>query len=278
MPLPLKKQISFSVSPPLRKEEVNYLLSLVLADTTKDDDGTTMRRCHVTLPEDPRRAQELMRKLSEFFSARRETRTLTVRLQSGGNMLQHKLGPFFSTHLPEFLESLTLHVNFQHMRAKAFKENPKSSFLFVLPNLKDIRLSDCSVDDAVLEAIGLILGQRLPKLESLDLSHNRIQKSRHIADVVGHALCKLDLSVNPITSSGASWLFDAFENNSTLQLVNLHQTRITRQDLEFEKLMLWKASQGFLFLSPFEGCLRLRNLVALGNRHGCDIQLHFIEE
>lgn len=135
---------------------------------------------------------------------------------------QPKLEPladeFFAHPLPERLEHLTL-------KAPITGPGVKRDFLFVLPNLVTLDLSYCSIDDDAFDVIGAVIGQRLPKLETLTMARNKLQNAP-LCEMVGHSLAQVDLSYNPITSKAVFDLFEGVENTSVPMQIDLSYSGI----------------------------------------------------
>ena len=130
-------------------------------------------------------------------------------------------GVFYSLNLPERLERLTL-------RAPIQGPTVRRDFLFVLPNLVSLDLSYCSIDDAAFDVIGPVLGQRLPRLETLVLARNRLHQAR-LAELVGQSLVEVDLSYNPVTSKAVHDLFEGLENTAAPLRIDLSCSSIVEQ-------------------------------------------------
>jgi len=128
---------------------------------------------------------------------------------------------FYRHHLPERLEHLTL---------KAPIQGPGvgRDFLFVLPNLRSLDLSFCSIDDDAFGVIGPVIGQRLPRLETLVLARNRLRDAL-LSELVGPSLAAVDLSYNPVTSKALYDLFEGVENTSNPMRLDLSHSRIVER-------------------------------------------------
>lgn len=119
---------------------------------------------------------------------------------------------FTSRPLPEALEHLTI---------RAQLETPQPAFLYALPCLRFLDLSYCGLNDAALAVLGPVIGQRLPRLETLVMARNRVREAA-LCELLGPELRRVDLSYNPITCAAAATLFDS----AALVEVDLQHTYI----------------------------------------------------
>ena len=120
-------------------------------------------------------------------------------------------------------------------------------FLDGLGGLVNLTLAYCKIDDAAFAILGHVIGQRLPRLETLVLARNQL-KDADLGAVVGPSLVSVDFTYNPITSNAANFLFAGIGGNSTLSTIDLSYTDLVGRELRFGLLATWEAPGAQLIL------------------------------